>query len=83
LPGVVPIELLTPRGGPRQKAVAVARVGAPRLRNHFGTKRRSDGFRSTQVTDRLRVADVCRPQPARRSGPRACRLRCLSTGSGA
>jgi hypothetical protein len=36
-------ELLRPRGGPRQKAVVVARTGLPKRRKHFITRPTRDG----------------------------------------
>jgi hypothetical protein len=39
LPEPRPTELLTPRGGPRQKAVVVAPVHVPKPRKHFEARR--------------------------------------------
>ena len=73
------LERLTPRGGPRQKAVVVDRVEVVKPRRHFATRRTSDRIAGKQVTERLQVADVRRPQSARRSVPRACHLWSSST----
>lgn len=43
LPEPRSIERLTPRGGPRQKAVVVARTGVPKRRKHFSTRPKRDG----------------------------------------
>ena len=39
------LERLTPRGGPRQKAVVVARIGVPKPRKHLGARRGRDSHR--------------------------------------